>query len=113
MMAGQMGGRTGDLDNGMFQVNPRGEPIMGGRPMDIRDRVDVRNSKPGEAGGINMMRNQGGQGGDFRAERRDDRGGGMRDERRDDRRDDRRDRDRDRDGRDKRDRDREERDRGK
>ena len=41
----QMGGRTGDLDNGMFQVNPRGDQTMGGRPIDIRDRVDVRNGK--------------------------------------------------------------------
>ena len=48
MMGGQvghMGGRTVDLDNGMFQVNPRGEPMGGGRSMDIRDRVDVRNGK--------------------------------------------------------------------
>ena len=48
MMGGpmtQMGGRTGDLDNGMFQVNPRGDQTMGGRPIDIRDRVDVRNGK--------------------------------------------------------------------
>ena len=47
MMSGQMahmGGRAGDLDNGMFQVNPRGDS-MGGRSIDIRDRVDVRNGK--------------------------------------------------------------------
>ena len=30
---------------GMFQVNPRGDQGMGGRPVDIRDRVDVRNGK--------------------------------------------------------------------
>ena len=29
----------------MFQVNPRGDQGMGGRPVDIRDRVDVRNGK--------------------------------------------------------------------
>lgn len=33
------------LRAGMFQVNPRGDQGMGGRPVDIRDRVDVRNGK--------------------------------------------------------------------
>ena len=33
------------LHVGMFQVNPRGDQGMGGRPVDIRDRVDVRNGK--------------------------------------------------------------------
>ena len=94
---------------GMFQVNPRGDQNMGGRPVDIRDRVDVRNGKQQEVNMGNPLRNQnnnnnnnnnngnnnnGDRGGDrdrdreFRREdRRDDR---LRDDRREDRGNDRR-----------------------